>query len=304
MTTLQDLFQFLHSPNPDARQLALENLIGHTPKSSPNRSIFIPSGSTPLWEDLETSGLGGKVKDESVREEETAKVGMLRDLKMLCRDQAVSGWLELGSGEAPTNCSLALRQMIAHDSLSALINLSDTILVAKHLVDPDWLGFLVSYTAVSQQYMYRQAMIPSLIPDTTRATRRIESYLSTVAINSHVVIEHHISRDPDAHPLQSPHPHHPHAPSLPSSPHIPHIPHLSTFPNTPLPRTTILFPPLPLRLIDHPPILPPLNGRTPRIPRVGGRDQSARAGFRGWGGGGGGEGREGREEEGGCTFLS
>lgn len=41
------------------------------------------------------------------------------------------------------------RQVIAHDALSALINLSDTLAAAKYLVDNDFLVWLISYTAVS-----------------------------------------------------------------------------------------------------------------------------------------------------------
>ena len=39
--------------------------------------------------------------------------------------------------------------MIAHDAVSALINLSDDLAAAQHLVDPTFLVWLVSYTAVS-----------------------------------------------------------------------------------------------------------------------------------------------------------
>lgn len=39
--------------------------------------------------------------------------------------------------------------MIAHDAFSSLVNLSDSILVARHLVDEEFLAFLVSFTAVS-----------------------------------------------------------------------------------------------------------------------------------------------------------
>jgi hypothetical protein len=38
--------------------------------------------------------------------------------------------------------------MIAHDAFSALVNLSDTLLVARHLVNEDFLQFIVSFTAV------------------------------------------------------------------------------------------------------------------------------------------------------------
>ena len=38
--------------------------------------------------------------------------------------------------------------MMAHDAVSALVNLSDNLAVARHLVDPEYLVWLVSYTAV------------------------------------------------------------------------------------------------------------------------------------------------------------
>lgn len=38
--------------------------------------------------------------------------------------------------------------MIAHDAFSALINLSDTVIVARHLADEAFLKFLISYTCV------------------------------------------------------------------------------------------------------------------------------------------------------------
>ena len=83
MSGLSELFQFLHAPNPDARELALANLAGHTTKTAEARSIFIPSGSTPLWKDLK-EGKGANVSDV-----EKEKIEMLEDLKTLCRDQAV-----------------------------------------------------------------------------------------------------------------------------------------------------------------------------------------------------------------------
>lgn len=82
MSSLSDLFEFLSSPNPDARELALQNLAGHTPKSSPNRHIFIPSALAGL----PSSGLGGSTK---AKEEDARKVQALKDLCELCRDQAV-----------------------------------------------------------------------------------------------------------------------------------------------------------------------------------------------------------------------
>jgi hypothetical protein len=85
MSSLSELFQFLHAPNPDARELALANLAGHTPKTSPARNIFVPSGGTPVWKDIQD----GKAKHVSQSEKE--KVEMLEDLKTLCRDAPVSG---------------------------------------------------------------------------------------------------------------------------------------------------------------------------------------------------------------------
>ncbi len=88
MSSLTDLFEFLHSPNPDARQLALTNLIGHTPKNAQHRSVFIPSASSSAG-----SGGSGLVKGGAERKlssEDEVKVAMLKDLKVLCRDQAVS----------------------------------------------------------------------------------------------------------------------------------------------------------------------------------------------------------------------
>ncbi|KAJ9098152.1 hypothetical protein QFC21_004481 [Naganishia friedmannii] len=122
MSSLADLFEFLHSPNPDARQVALTNLVGHTAKGQAARSIFIPNGSTPTKAQLLADKDGSKT--QGLSQAELFKIGMLEDLKLLCRDQA----------------------MIAHDALSALINLSDTLIVARHLADETFLAFLISYT--------------------------------------------------------------------------------------------------------------------------------------------------------------
>lgn len=55
------------------------------------------------------------------------------------------------SGKALIDVAFSRRslQHIAHDAFSALVNLADTLAVARHLVDDDFLTFLVSYTAVS-----------------------------------------------------------------------------------------------------------------------------------------------------------
>ncbi|WVR08722.1 hypothetical protein IAU60_005780 [Kwoniella sp. DSM 27419] len=109
MASLTELFEFLDSPNPAARHLALQNLIGHTPKSSPQRHIFIPSSFAGTGQNGQAAGGGllpGKRKDGQEADD-----------------------------------------AIAHDAVSALVNLSDTLAVAKHLVDEDFLLWLVSYTA-------------------------------------------------------------------------------------------------------------------------------------------------------------
>lgn len=88
MSSLADLFEFLHSPNPDARQVALTNLVGHTAKGQAARSIFIPNGSTPTKAQLVANQNGEQTK--ALSQTELFKIGMLEDLKLLCRDQAVS----------------------------------------------------------------------------------------------------------------------------------------------------------------------------------------------------------------------
>ena len=45
--------------------------------------------------------------------------------------------------------NMCLQQFIAHDALSGLINLADNLAAAKHMVDKDFLIWLISYTAVS-----------------------------------------------------------------------------------------------------------------------------------------------------------
>lgn len=89
MSSLTELFEFLHSPNPDAREVALTNLIGHTPKTQPGRSIFIPSASsTPIHVQKQGPQSGVPVKQNSA--EDAVKLEMLEDLKTLCRDVTVS----------------------------------------------------------------------------------------------------------------------------------------------------------------------------------------------------------------------
>lgn len=57
--------------------------------------------------------------------------------------------------------------MIAHDALSALINLSDTLGAARHMVDHDFMVWLVSYTSVSdspqlEQFLSDSSTLPVL----------------------------------------------------------------------------------------------------------------------------------------------
>lgn len=119
---ITELFEFLSSPNPQARHIALKNIVGHTPKNDPMRSIFIPSSFAPL------PGAPEGLKRKEGAEADDVKVKCIGDLANLCRDQAA----------------------IAHDALSALINLSDNLAVARQLATEPFLIWLVSYTAVSK----------------------------------------------------------------------------------------------------------------------------------------------------------
>ncbi|GBE86618.1 Protein HGH1 homolog [Sparassis crispa] len=101
---LKELIPFLHDKNPQVRQIALSNLLGQTPKGSPHRDIFL-SG-------LPAGGLQ-RAQDSDV----------VRDLKLLCRDQLAT----------------------AHDAFRALVNLSDNSLLVGSLSEPSFFGFLVSY---------------------------------------------------------------------------------------------------------------------------------------------------------------
>lgn len=127
MSGLTELFEFLSSPNPAARQIALQNLVGHTAKNDPERHIFIPSSFAALPGEAKADGGGLQPqKRKTEHEADEVKVKALHDLADLCRDQAA----------------------IAHDALSALINLSDNLSVARHLASEPFLVWLVSYTAV------------------------------------------------------------------------------------------------------------------------------------------------------------
>ncbi|BEJ13477.1 hypothetical protein CspHIS471_0306510 [Cutaneotrichosporon sp. HIS471] len=116
---ITELFEFLSSPNPQARHIALKNIVGHTPKNDPKRSVFIPSSFAAL--PGESEGL----KRKEGAEADDVKVKCLHDLANLCRDQGA----------------------IAHDAISALVNLSDNLAVARQLATEPFLIWLVSYTA-------------------------------------------------------------------------------------------------------------------------------------------------------------
>ncbi|EAU90089.1 cytoplasmic protein [Coprinopsis cinerea okayama7 len=102
---LRELVPFLRDKNPQARHLALENLLPQTAQGAPYRdAIFL-------------KGLGGgglqKAKETDI----------IRDLKLLCRDQL----------------------NVAHDAFRALVNLSDSPALVGPLSEPTFLNFIVSY---------------------------------------------------------------------------------------------------------------------------------------------------------------
>ena len=64
---LTELIPFLRDRNPQVRHVALSNLVSHTPKESPCRNIFL-------------AGLQSGAEND-----------VIRDLKLLTRDQLVRG---------------------------------------------------------------------------------------------------------------------------------------------------------------------------------------------------------------------
>ncbi|TFK25130.1 cytoplasmic protein [Coprinopsis marcescibilis] len=102
---LLELVPFLRDRNPQARQLALSNLLPQTPQGSPYRDTLFFKGL----------GGGGLQKPK--------ETDVIRDLKLLCRDQL----------------------NIAHDAFRALVNLSDSPMLIGPLSDPSFLTFIVSY---------------------------------------------------------------------------------------------------------------------------------------------------------------
>ncbi|PPQ97870.1 hypothetical protein CVT26_013039 [Gymnopilus dilepis] len=101
---LRELVPFLRDKNPQVRQIALENLLPQSVKGAHHRDIFF-SG-------LQSGGLQ-KPKENDV----------IRDLKLLCRDQV----------------------SVAHDAFRALVNLSDSPLLITPLSEPSFLRFIISY---------------------------------------------------------------------------------------------------------------------------------------------------------------
>lgn len=109
LSQLKELLPFLRDRNPQVRQIALSNLLGQTPKNAPHRSIFLNG--------LSSGGVKASKEND-----------IIRDLKLLCRDQLT----------------------VSHDAFRALVNLSDHPLVISALSDELFLNFLVSYI-INQQ---------------------------------------------------------------------------------------------------------------------------------------------------------
>lgn len=106
-----ELLTFLSDSNAQVRQVALSNLVGFSAKTSSMRSLLIDKHKGPDGRPL--VGRDGQ------------EVDTIRDLKKLCQDQPIA----------------------AHDAFCALINLSDSLLVARDIGDKDFVGFLVRYIA-------------------------------------------------------------------------------------------------------------------------------------------------------------
>lgn len=106
-----ELLTFLSDSNAQVRQVALSNLVGFSAKTSSMRSLLIEKHKGPDGRPL--VGRDGQ------------EVDTIRDLKVLCQDQPIT----------------------AHDAFCALINLSDSLLVARNIGDKDFVAFLVRYIA-------------------------------------------------------------------------------------------------------------------------------------------------------------
>lgn len=79
------LLPFLRDKNPQVRQIALSNLLPQTPKESPHRAIFF-------------TGLQGGGLQKSKENE------VIRDLKLLCRDQLVRRPYQVTSSDITLIC--------------------------------------------------------------------------------------------------------------------------------------------------------------------------------------------------------
>ncbi|KAF5381406.1 hypothetical protein D9757_009079 [Collybiopsis confluens] len=107
---LRELLPFLRDKNPQVRQIALSNLISQTVPEAQHRNIF----------------------SETV----------IRDLKVLCRDQLVSIIL---SDPVFSIRFLTSLEAVAHDAFKALVNLSESPSIVASLSDVPFLTFLVAY---------------------------------------------------------------------------------------------------------------------------------------------------------------
>ena len=103
-----EVLTFLSDPNAQVRQVALSNIVGFSAKDSPHRSLLISKhknrDGSPLL------GRDGK------------EVDTLEDLKRLCQDQPIT----------------------AHDAFSALINISDSLVLARKIGDKAFLALFAS----------------------------------------------------------------------------------------------------------------------------------------------------------------
>ncbi|PWN38743.1 hypothetical protein IE81DRAFT_327190 [Ceraceosorus guamensis] len=115
-----ELLRFLSDSNATARQVALSNLVGFSSSSSSagQAAAAARGASRSLLIDKHKGLDGGPLRGRDGRDVDT-----IRDLKRLCEDIPVT----------------------AHDAFSALINLSDSLLVARRIADQAFLTFLVSY---------------------------------------------------------------------------------------------------------------------------------------------------------------
>ncbi|PWZ00823.1 hypothetical protein BCV70DRAFT_200089 [Testicularia cyperi] len=106
-----EVLTFLSDPNAQVRQVALSNIVGFSAKTSPQRSLL-----TAKHRNRDGSPLMGRDGKE---------VDTIEDLKRLCQDQPIT----------------------AHDAFSALINISDSLVLARKIGDKSFLEFLVRYIA-------------------------------------------------------------------------------------------------------------------------------------------------------------